>query len=111
MPSTSFFSVRPFSFLFTSLSWTRERKIGYNRMMTKPSSLAAVLSTFGFAALASAHVVVKPSQVGTAAYQTFDMGVPAEKDLPTVGLKLILPSGLNEVTPNVKNGWQVHVVK
>jgi uncharacterized protein YcnI len=58
---------------------------------------------------ASAHVVVKPSSVGIGAFQTFTMGVPAEKSVPTVSLKLILPDGLSFVTPNVKSGWKVEV--
>lgn len=43
---------------------------------------------------AFAHVVVKPSQVGLAAFQTFTMGVPAEKGTPTTGLRLVMPESL-----------------
>lgn len=57
----------------------------------------------------SAHVVVKPATAGIGAYQIFTMGVPSEKPVATVGLRLVLPDGLNSVTPNVKPGWKVEV--
>ncbi len=69
---------------------------------------ALFLATAG---IASAHVVVKPAQAGVAAYQTFDMGVPSEKPIATVALKLMVPTGVNAVTPNVKPGWKVIVKK
>lgn len=61
--------------------------------------------------LASAHVTVKPAQVATAAFQTFTVGVPNEKDVPTVAVRLIIPQGLNHVMPNVKAGWKIEVKK
>ncbi len=60
---------------------------------------------------ALAHVVVKPSQVGVDAFQTFTVGVPTEKDLPTVAVRLVLPDGLQEVIPNAKPGWTIKVKK
>jgi uncharacterized protein YcnI len=71
-------------------------------------SLAAF---FLFAAVltASAHVVVKPNTAGIGAFQIFTMGVPSEKPIATVSLRLMLPDGLNFVTPNVKPGWKVEV--
>ena len=58
--------------------------------------------------VASAHVVVQPSQVGIASFQIFTVNVPTEKDNPTVALKLLIPSGLDEVIPTVKSGWQIN---
>lgn len=58
-----------------------------------------------------AHVVVTPKEVGIAKSQVFDVSVPTEKDIPTVALKLLIPKGVEEVTPNVKPGWTIHVVK
>lgn len=58
---------------------------------------------------AEAHVVVRPAEVRTAAFQTFTVGVPVEKEVPTVGLRLVLPSSLQHVTPNVKPGWTITV--
>ncbi len=60
---------------------------------------------------ASAHVVVKPNQAGIGAFQIFSVGVPVEKNIPTVGLRLVIPSGLDYVSPNVKPGWKISVKK
>jgi len=65
----------------------------------------------GFAGMASAHVIVTPSSVGVASFQTFSVSVPTEKDVPTVSLKLVMPDGLNEVVPTVKQGWQITTKK
>ncbi len=58
---------------------------------------------------AFAHVVVKPAEVGVGAYQTFTIGVPNEKDNPVVGLRLVIPEGLEHVSPNVKPGWNIQI--
>jgi uncharacterized protein YcnI len=58
-----------------------------------------------------AHVVVKPNQVGAAAFQTFTIGVPNEKNSPVVGLRLVVPNGLKNISPNVKPGWSIEVKK
>ncbi|HEV8600974.1 MAG TPA: YcnI family protein, partial [Patescibacteria group bacterium] len=63
------------------------------------------------AVTASAHVVVKPNSAGIGAFQTFTMGVPSEKPMATVGMRLMIPEGLNFITPNVKSGWKVEVKK
>jgi uncharacterized protein YcnI len=73
--------------------------------------IAATLMLLGCASLASAHVVVKPSQVGIGAFQTFSTGVPVEKPVPTIGLRLLIPAGLEYVTPNVKPGWKISIKK
>lgn len=71
------------------------------------------MSTLAFAFVfitvntASAHVVVKPSEVVTAGYQTFTVGVPNEKDIPTVSVKVIMPENLENATPTQKSGWQI----
>jgi uncharacterized protein YcnI len=59
----------------------------------------------------SAHIVVKPNTVGVGAFQTFTVGVPVEKDIPTIGIRLLIPEGLKYVSPNVKPGWRINVVK
>src|SRR5262245_6122899 len=64
-----------------------------------------------FVAPVSAHVVVKPQEVGIGAFQTFTIGVPVEKDFATTEVRLVLPNGLQHVTPNVKNGWNIEVKK
>jgi len=58
-----------------------------------------------------AHIIVYPSQVGIAKTQVFDISVPTEKDIPTVGLKLLIPQGLQDVLPNIQQGWTIQVVQ
>ncbi len=62
-------------------------------------------------ALASAHVVVKPAEVGVGKFQTFTTGVPNEKDMPTIAVRLVIPDSLGHVSPNVKPGWTIDVTK
>jgi len=61
--------------------------------------------------LTFAHVLVNPSQTGIASIQVFDMSVPTEKSIPTTTVKLHIPPGLTDVTPNVKPGWSINMVK
>lgn len=70
------------------------------------ASFALVLTVHG---TASAHVVVKPAEVVTAGFQTFTVSVPNEKDLPTTSVKLVLPVGLEHVSPTQKPGWSIEV--
>jgi len=60
---------------------------------------------------ASAHVVVKPSEVLTASWQTFTVSVPNEKDTNTTKVKLLLPSGLSNVLVTEQSGWQATLEK
>lgn len=74
------------------------------------STTAVTLSLLAFSvSSAFAHVVVKPAQVGVAAYQTFTIGVPNEQDQPTTGVRLVIPDGLEHVSPNVKAGWKIEI--
>jgi uncharacterized protein YcnI len=74
-------------------------------------STGIVMSFLLSATPAFAHVIVKPSEAGVAAFQTFTMGVPSEKDNPTVALRLVIPDGLQSVSPNVKPGWTIDIKK
>ncbi len=65
------------------------------------------MATLLFAGQAWAHAVVKPSEVGIGKFQTFTLGVPSEKPIATVGIRLVVPDGLNFFTPNVKYGWKI----
>jgi uncharacterized protein YcnI len=78
-------------------------------MMKKLSVFIAtfILIIVSITSIASAHVVVQPAQVGVASFQVFSVNVPAEKAVPTVSLRLLIPSGLDEVIPTVKNGWTI----
>src|SRR4051812_46020865 len=71
----------------------------------------ATLAAVSWGGVASAHVVVKPAEVEPAAFQAFAVGVPNEKAMPTVKVRLLVPEGVKYVTPNVKPGWTIEVVK
>jgi uncharacterized protein YcnI len=73
--------------------------------------LISLIMFFAVANSALAHVVVRPNQVGAAAFQTFTIGVPVEKDIATTGVRLVIPEGLHHVTPNVKPGWTIAVAR
>ena len=60
--------------------------------------------------LAFAHAVVKPNIAGIAAYQVFTVSVPSEKDVATTGVRLVLPEGLESITPTVKPGWIIDII-
>lgn len=70
-------------------------------------ALAALL----FPNITLAHVVVRPAEVGIGAFQTFTIGVPTEKDIATVGVRLVIPEGLEHTRPNVKPGWKISIKK
>ena len=74
-------------------------------------STIVISSLFLSASPALAHVTVKPNEVGAAAFQTFTVGVPVEKDIPTTEIRLVIPDGLHYATPNVKPGWTIDVKK
>lgn len=75
--------------------------------------LVSIFCFFVFALLSStgtfAHVVVNPDQAKVGEFQTFSVDVPNEKDNPTVKVRLLIPDGLEHVTPNVKPGWDIDV--
>ncbi|MBI2109318.1 MAG: DUF1775 domain-containing protein [Parcubacteria group bacterium] len=56
-----------------------------------------------------AHSTVTPSQVPASKYETFNLSVPTERDVPTEGVRLIIPEKLERVTPFVKSGWDIEV--
>jgi uncharacterized protein YcnI len=58
-----------------------------------------------------AHVTVKPSSAGVASFQTFTLSVPSEKEIATVNIRLLVPEGLQNVTPTVKSGWTIRLVE
>lgn len=64
-----------------------------------------------FSSVASAHIVVKPAEVVTAGFQTFTVSVPNEKEVPTTELKLVIPEGLQYVSPTQKIGWSIDIEK
>lgn len=76
------------------------------------AGIAVVSAVFSLAVgVASAHVVVKPAEVGVAARQSFSVGVPNEKEVPVVKVRLVVPDGVKSVTPNVMPGWTIDVTR
>jgi uncharacterized protein YcnI len=81
-------------------------------MMKKSIAGAAALASFVLVvSVASAHVTVGPKEVGVGKFQTFSVSVPVEREVPTVGLRLVLPDGLEFVSPTVKPGWKTEIKK
>lgn len=72
---------------------------------------SVIISIFLTCGIAYAHVTVKPAQAGIATFQTFMVSVPVEKNVPTVGIRLVVPEGVTYVTPNAKTGWKVTTKK
>lgn len=60
---------------------------------------------------AFAHSTVAPANVPTATYQTFTLSVPTEREVPTTNVVLMVPEGLERVTPFVKPGWTITMTK
>lgn len=60
---------------------------------------------------AFAHVTVKPGEIGISQRANFVVSVPTEEDNPTVGVRLVIPEGVQSVRPNVKPGWNIQIVK
>lgn len=81
-------------------------------MKKRSSIIALIIFTFIFSvASVSAHVSVKPNEVGVGSFQTFTVGVPNERDVPSTKVRLQIPEGLGHVMPLVKQGWNVEVVQ
>jgi uncharacterized protein YcnI len=72
------------------------------------ASLALVLLA---PTLVSAHVTVHPEKVETAAFETFTVSVPNEKEQTVTSLRLAIPDGFTSVTPTVKTGWSISTKK
>lgn len=81
-------------------------------MKTFTATLAILLGSLFLLPIAvSAHVTVSPSEVAVGTRQKFVVNVPNEKDIPTVGVRIIVPAELESVSPYMKPGWEVSVVK
>lgn len=61
--------------------------------------------------IALAHSTVTPSQTVPSKYENFSVSVPTEKDVPTVGVRLVMPDGVDRFSPFVKPGWKINVTK
>ncbi len=78
--------------------------------MKKAIALSAALSLL-VPTLAFAHAVVQPATTLVSKYETFSLGVPNEKTTPTIGVRIVMPIGVDHVMPLVKLGWRVETLK
>lgn len=68
---------------------------------------AATIGTILLPTLAFAHVVVTPNEANVGARTVFTVSVPNEKEVAVKSIKLAIPSGLQDVQPNVLAGWKI----
>lgn len=54
-----------------------------------------------------AHVVVTPSDARIGEEVLFSISVPNEKEVAVTQMKLAIPRGVSDVTPTVKDGWDI----
>lgn len=71
--------------------------------------LAMAALIFNTGSTAFAHVTVSPSEVVSASYQTFTINVPNEKDIPTTGIRIVIPKEVTNATPTQKAGWRIAI--
>lgn len=71
------------------------------------SSMALVFSALS--GLAAAHAVVSPDKASIGSTETFTLRVPNERKVATIALRVVVPDGVESVTPYVKSGWSVDV--
>lgn len=67
--------------------------------------LLAMITVFGFAGLAGAHVTVSPNSVPQNSYQVFTVRVPTEKEVATTSVKVAIPEGVNISRFEPKPDW------
>lgn len=89
----------------------REGEIELNRLFRKIAALAvpAAAALMVFAAVASAHVTVSPTQSSAGAWETYTLKVPSEKDIATVQIDLRIPAGAAFKQYEAAPGWDVTV--
>ncbi|MFC4304963.1 YcnI family protein [Cohnella boryungensis] len=81
------------------------------RMKKSFTVLLALMMTFGFASLASAHVTVQPKEAPAGSYQVFTVRVPSEKDAATTQVKVAIPDNVNISRFEPKSDWTYEIEK
>jgi uncharacterized protein YcnI len=71
----------------------------------------ALLLTFAFGGLASAHVTVQPQEVPANSYQVFTLRVPSEKEVATTQVKVEVPAGVDVSRFEPKPDWTYELEK
>jgi uncharacterized protein YcnI len=79
-------------------------------ILNKLRNLSAVCTGLALLlpALASAHVIVTPSQAGIGTEQLFNVSSPNEQQTPIVKVTLNIPNGVTAVVPTEKEGWTIN---
>lgn len=82
-----------------------------NRLSRKIMTLfaPAAVTLLLFAAVASAHVTVAPTESSTGAWETYTLKVPSEKDVATIQVDLRIPAGAEFKQYEATPGWDVTI--
>lgn len=82
-----------------------------NRLSRKIMALfaPAAVTLLLFAAVASAHVTVAPTESSTGAWETYTLKVPSEKDVATIQVDLRIPAGAEFKQYEATPGWDVTI--
>jgi len=85
-------------------------------LLTTTGKFFVILATTGAVALslpaiASAHVMVTPNSATTGERVLFSASVPNERTVDVTGLRVVIPSGVADVTPTVHTGWTIATKK
>lgn len=86
------------------VGWLKARHVGL-------AIVVAIVTLFGFASIASAHVTVWPRTSTTKAYEKYTVRVPTEKEVPTVKIELKFPAGLTVTNFEPVPGWTYQIEK
>jgi uncharacterized protein YcnI len=76
-------------------------------MYRKLSTILIMLAVFSVPAIASAHVIVTPSQGDIGQKLIFNVSSPNERQTAIVKLVLDIPDGVTDVIPTVKDNWTI----
>lgn len=71
----------------------------------------SIAMLFALGGTAFAHVTVSPRSSSPAAWETYTIKVPNEKDIPTTGVRLVMPEGGVFHGSSVNQEWDVETVK
>ena len=68
---------------------------------------AVLLMALCIPGMAMAHVIVTPDKAGIGQELVFNVSVPNEQQTPVTSVKLLIPSGVTNVTPTMQYGWTI----
>ncbi|HVV66954.1 MAG TPA: YcnI family protein [Candidatus Saccharimonadales bacterium] len=71
------------------------------------SIVTAITIAVALPAVAFAHVIVTPNQADVGASTKFNVSVPNEKEVAVTSVKLDIPKGVQNASPDVMAGWNI----